>query len=454
MDVKAKRFSVIGLGRSGLEAAKLLVLKGAAVFASDAKGRDEIADVGAELEELGVEVEYGGHSDRVLEAEVIVVSPGVRSDVPILKKASDRNIPIISEVELAYSFLECDIVAVTGTNGKTTTASLMHHILQKGGLKSAVGGNMAPGEPLTALVGRKLDYAVVEVSTFQLETIREFKPHIGVLTNIAPDHLDRHKSFENYKMVKARLFSNQDAEDFAVLNGDDGDVMSLVHAFKSRRLLFSLRPVAGDGVWVEGRDIHFRIEGRTGRVCSTREVRLRGEFNLENSLAATAVSILLGVETETIRQGLREFKGVVHRLEDVGTIAGVRFVNNSMCTNPTAAFRALTAFAEPLILIMGGKDKGFETKLLVEAAARRAKRVVLMGEAAPRLEKEFDSEGYLHYETASTMEDAVQKAFGSSEDGDVVLLSPGFASFDMFENFEERGDAFKKAFDTLVRKSS
>jgi len=453
MDVKGKRFSVVGLGRSGVQAAKLLKGKGARVLASDVKKKSELAGVAHELEKMGVEIEYGGHSGRILEADGIVVSPGVASDLPLLRRAEKEGLPIMSEVELAYSFLSCRIVAVTGTNGKTTTAALIAHVLNKGGVRSAVGGNMAPGEPLSALVGRDLDCAVVEVSTFQLETIREFRPFIGVLTNIAPDHLDRHKSFENYKMLKARLFSNQGAEDYAVLNRDDEDVISLAHSLKSRRLVFSLRQVAEDGVWVAGRDIHFRIEGRSGRVCSTRDVRLRGEFNLENGLAASAACLLLGVKEEMVRQGLSTFKGVVHRLEEVGEVGGVRFVNNSMCTNPTAAFRSLTAFTEPLILIMGGKDKGFETNLMVEAAVRRAKRVILIGESAPRLAKELEREDYAEYERAASMKEAVHKAYTASSSGDIVLLSPGFASFDMFANFEERGDAFKKAFAGLVPRS-
>jgi UDP-N-acetylmuramoylalanine--D-glutamate ligase len=453
MEVKGRKVTVVGLGRSGAQAAKLLLEKDAKVLVSDVKKKSELSRVAGRLEKLGAEMEYGGHTERILDGEIIVVSPGVVPEMPILVKARDAGIPVISEVELAYSFLECSIVGVTGTNGKTTTAALISHILNGGGVRASVGGNMAPGEPLSALVGRKLDIAVVEISTFQLETIREFRPHIGVLTNIAPDHLDRHKSFENYKMLKARLFSNQGSEDYAILNHDDDDVMSLVQTLKSRRLVFSLRRVADDGVWVDGRDVHYRIEGKTGRVCSTREVRLRGEFNLENSLAASAVALLLGLEPEAVRQGLRSFEGVVHRLEEVGEIGNVRFVNNSMCTNPTAAFRSLTAFTEPLILVMGGKDKGFATNLMVEAVARRAKRVMLIGEAAPKLAKELDREGYSRYEIAGSMKEAVQKAYEASSDGDIVLLSPGFASFDMFTSFEDRGDAFKKAFAELARRS-
>jgi UDP-N-acetylmuramoylalanine--D-glutamate ligase len=453
MDVKGKRFSVIGLGRSGLVAAKLLKGKGADVLVSDIKERSELEDVAADLESLGIETEFGGHTGRVLEGDGIVISPGVKPNLPLFSKAVEMGLPIMSEVELAYTFLNCKIIAVTGTNGKTTTASLISHILKNSGLRCAVGGNMAPGEPLSALVGRELDCAVVEVSTFQLETIREFRPFIGVLTNIAPDHLDRHKSFENYKMLKARLFSNQGPEDYAVLNRDDEDVMSLANAFRSRRLVFSLRRVEEDGVWVDGRDIHFRMKGKTGRVCSTRDVRLRGEFNLENSLAASAVCLLMGSRRETIRRSLSTYQGVVHRLEEVGELNGVQFVNNSMCTNPTAAFRSLTAFTGPLILIMGGKDKGFETNLMVEAAVRRAKQVILIGEAARRLAGELRDEGYDRFERADSMEEAVKKAYAASSGGDTVLLSPGFASFDMFANFEERGDAFKKAFAKLKQNS-
>jgi UDP-N-acetylmuramoylalanine--D-glutamate ligase len=454
MDVEGKKISVVGLGRSGIEATRLLARKKARVFVSDSKKKAELKEAAAELEDLGVKAEYGLHSDKILDSEVIVVSPGVRSDLPVLLKAAAKGIAVISEVELAYSFLSCKIIAVTGTNGKTTTAALIHHILDGAGVRSDMGGNMAPGTPLSALVGKKLDFAVVEVSTFQLERIREFRPHVGVLTNIAPDHLDRHASFESYKRLKARLFSNQGPEDFAVLNSDDEDVMSLAGLLAARRVVFSLRRVADDGVWVEGREIQFRLHGETGRICSTSEVRLRGEFNLENSLAASAACILVGVEKEAVHRGLSSFEGVVHRLERVGEIDGVVFVNNSMCTNPTAAFRSLTAFAGPLVIIMGGKDKGFETKLMVEALARRAKQVVLIGEASARLASELAEEGYERYERAESMSDAVKKAYAKAEKGDTVLLSPGFASFDMFKNFEERGDAFKKAYRELESRTA
>ncbi len=446
MDVEGKKVSVVGLGRSGIEATRLLVKKKAKVFVSDSKKKAELKEAAAELEHLGVKAEYGLHSDKILDSEIIVVSPGVRSDLPVLLDAVKKGVVVVSEIELAYWFLGCKVVAVTGTNGKTTTTALINHILDGAGMRSEMGGNMAPGAPLSALVGKKLDFAVVEVSTFQLERIRDFKPYVGVLTNIAPDHLDRHVSFESYKRLKARLFSNQGPGDFAVLNSDDEDVMSLAGSLAARRVVFSLRRVGDDGVWVEGREIHFRLHGTVGRICSTSDVSLRGEFNLENSLAASAACLLVGAEKESVQRGLKSFKGVVHRLETVGEKDGITFVNNSMCTNPTAAFRSLTAFAGPLVIIMGGKDKGFETKLLVEALARRAKHVVLIGEASARIASELDEEGYERYEVAESMNDAVKKARARAERGDTILLSPGFASFDMFRNFEDRGDAFKEAY--------
>lgn len=453
MDVRGRKFSVIGLGRSGVAAVKLLVERGAHVFASDLKSRSELEGVAEELEGLGVVLEYGAHSERLLQSECVVVSPGVRPDIPILVKVTEIGIPVISEVEIAYCFLECPVVAVTGTNGKTTTAALIDHILRKAGLRSAVGGNVAPGVPLSGLVGGSLDFAVVEISTFQLETIRNFRPYVGVLTNITPDHLDRHRSFEEYRKLKARLFSNQSSEDYSVLNADDEEVMYLADSIGSRRVLFSIRGVVDDGVWVDGRDIRFRISENSGRICSTSEVRLRGEFNLENSLAACAACLLLDVKGETIALGLSSFEGVVHRLEEIGRIGEVVFVNNSMCTNPSAAFRTLTAFREPLVLIVGGKDKGFDTRLLTEAIARRAKHAVLIGEAAQRLSEELGEEGYTSYEIAHSMKEAVKKAYGVASRGDTILLSPGFASFDMFRNFEERGDAFREAFAQLKSES-
>jgi UDP-N-acetylmuramoylalanine--D-glutamate ligase len=452
MDVKGRSFSVVGLGRSGVAAVKLLAGKGAKVFASDQKARSEVESA-VELERLGVMMEFGGNSERILASDQIVVSPGVRSDLPVLDAARKRGKPVISEIELAYGFLDCPVIAVTGTNGKTTTCALINHVLQKGGVRSAVGGNMAPGLPLSSLVGSKLDFAVVEVSTFQLETIDKFKPYVGVITNIAPDHLDRHKSFGEYKNLKARLFSNQTSDDYSVLNADDDDVMDATKAVRSRKILYSMRGVVEDGVWVEGRDIRFRISEEHGRVCSISDITLRGEFNVENSLAAAAACIIAGVRSDAVADGLSSFRGVVHRLEDIGELKGIRFVNNSMCTNPTAAYRSLTAFSEPVVLIMGGKDKGFDTRLLTELASRKAKRVVLIGESSDRLSAELKAAKYEQYEVASSMKDAVKRAYAASSSGDVILLSPGFASFDMFKNFEDRGNAFKEAFAELKSQS-
>lgn len=453
MDVKGRKFSIIGLGRSGVAAARLLMRKGAEVFASDVRERSELTAVADELERLGVQLEFGRHSERILESESIVVSPGVPSDTPVLKQAKEKGKVVISEVELAYSFLECPMVAVTGTNGKTTTAALINHVLEREGLRTALGGNVAPGIPMSGLVGRPLDFAVVEVSTFQLETIDRFRPHVGVLTNIAPDHLDRHGSFEEYKRLKARLFSNQTDQDFSVLNADDENVMDATEAVRSRRVFFSISGRVDDGVWVAEGDIRFRILERSGRICSSSEIALKGEFNLENSLAASAACLLLGVEKETIAEALASFKGVIHRLEEIGEIRGITFVNNSMCTNPTAASKSLAAFSEPLVLIMGGKDKGFDTDLLIKSVVEKTKHVVLIGEVAKRLSKELEVAGFSRYESASSMSDAFNKAYAASTSGDTILLSPGFASFDMFKNFEERGFAFKEAFAQLKSKS-
>ena len=453
MDVKGRKFSVIGLGRSGVAAARLLVKKGAEVFASDMKERSELLAVADELEQLGVGLEFGRHSERILESERIVVSPGVRSDIPLLMEAKEKGRPVISEVELAYSFLECPMIAVTGTNGKTTTAALINHILEMGGFRTALGGNIAPGVPMSGLVDRSLDFAVVEVSTFQLETIDKFRPHVGVLTNIAPDHLDRHGSFEEYKKLKARLFSNQTAQDYSVLNADDEEVMDATEAVRSRRDFFSRSGAVDDGVWVAEGDIRFQISKRSGRICSRSEIALKGEFNLENSLAASAASLLLGAGEKTIAEALASFRGVVHRLEEIGEIRGITFVNNSMCTNPTAAALSLEAFSEPLVLIVGGKDKGFCADPLIKGVVEKAKYVVLIGEVTKKLSKELEVAGFRRYESASSMSDALNKAYAASTSGDTILLSPGFASFDMFKNFEERGFAFKEAFAQLKSKS-
>ncbi|MFH1684176.1 MAG: UDP-N-acetylmuramoyl-L-alanine--D-glutamate ligase [Candidatus Margulisiibacteriota bacterium] len=424
---EGKNITVFGLARSGLAAARRLALLGAKVMVSEVKPASEIdPKIIKELQKLKINLELGGHSLKAIEsADLIVVSPGIHLDIPVLEEAKGKGIPIVSEIELAYKLLKKPIIAVTGTNGKTTTTTLIGELLKAGGKKVAVAGNI--GAPLVEVDDSDLDYIVAEISSYQLETISEFKPWISVILNIQPDHLERHGSMEEYIRQKSRIFMNQNGDDYLVYNQDDPAVVKMVAGSKCQVAGFSKNSLEVIGL-------------------DPVEINIPGRHNLENSLAAANVADICGVDRAAVAEVLRTFPGVEHRIEFVSSTDGVDFYNDSKATNPDSTLVALETFSgRGLILILGGRDKGVALDALSKKVKQGVKAVILIGEATERFKQALEKSGYTDIHLASTMQEAVQASLRLANRDDIVLLSPACASFDMFKNFEERGRVFKEA---------
>ena len=454
-----KRVLVVGLARSGVAASQFCAQRGAIVTATDAKNEAELGDVPGQLRQAGVALALGGHAGvNVASHELLVVSPGVPVNAPMLAEARALRIPVWSEIELAWRFLRGKLVAITGSNGKTTTASLVAHILRTAGIPTLIGGNI--GTPLVSLVGSSSEdtVTVAEVSSFQLETIDAFRPEIGALLNLTPDHLDRHASFEDYAAAKMRLFENQSEDDAAVLNADDPEVARRA-PFGPRVFWFSRKKRVSSGAFVLDESIIFRMDGEESELARRADINLPGEHNVENVLAASATSYLTGVPVEAIAAGVRSFPGVEHRLEFVADLDGVLFYNDSKATNVDAALKAIEAFREPektsdtgrLLIILGGKDKGAPYTPLREPLAARARMILLIGAATEKIAR--DLEGVAPIERAGTLDRAVKIAASAARVGDVVLLAPACASFDQFENYEQRGRVFKQLVGQMAQHS-
>ena len=427
---------VVGMARSGLAVSRLLRDKGIEVFATDAQ-RDP--PLRPDFEGEGIECETGHHSvERFENADEIVVSPGVPLDIDPLLAGRRRGIPVVSELEVAARYLQGDVVALTGSNGKTTTTALVGHILASGSRPVQVGGNI--GTPASALVAssRVETINVIEVSSFQLDGIQRFRPHVAVLLNIAPDHMDRYENFEAYRRSKFRVFANQNEDDYAVINRDDENVFPLPASVRSRHLEFSRRACAGSGASV--RDGQLIVGGMP--VMPVADVPLRGAHNVENVLAGLLVAGIHGVSAAEAARAVESFRPVEHRLEPVATVEGVEYVNDSKATNVDSAVKALDSFSEPIVVILGGKDKGVPLEPLVEAMKGKVRQAVLIGASASHFEKAIG--GAVPCRRAGSMSEAVEAAAGAARTGDVVLLSPACASFDMYRNYEERGDDFKR----------
>jgi UDP-N-acetylmuramoylalanine--D-glutamate ligase len=447
MELKDKRVLVVGLGKSGVASALFLKAHGARVTVSDTKSGDELRNEIPSLLDHGITVETGGHGERTFRGQdLIVVSPGVPVDAPLLVQARALGEAVIGEIELAARFLPGPIVAITGSNGKTTTTTLTGEILAAGGLPTLVGGNI--GTPAISLAERaKRETAIVlEVSSFQLETIQTFHPKVSVVLNVTPDHLDRHRTFEAYVDAKARIFENQRGDDFVVLNEDDPTCVTMAARTRAQVFWFSRQKEVKQGAWVREGNILFR-DGRELHKNAQREVMLvseiplKGAHNLENVLAAVCAGALMGCAAEKIRQAVRDFKAVEHRLEFVATIRGVDYYNDSKATNVDATIKALESFAANIHLILGGKDKGSDYSVLNDLLRQRVKRVYTIGAAAGKIESQIKGVEVVH---AETLENALRKANAVAEPGDVVLLAPACASFDQFKNYEQRGQVFKE----------
>jgi UDP-N-acetylmuramoylalanine--D-glutamate ligase len=453
MELKNKRVLVVGLGRSGAAAALFLQDHGARVTVSDTKSEAQLQKEIAALLDRGISLETGRHSERTFrDQDLIVVSPGVPADQPELQHARAMGIPVIGEVELACRFLQGRIIAITGSNGKTTTTTLVGEILSKSGKKTLVGGNI--GTPVISLAGESSPehLLVLEISSFQLETIQQFRPWIAAILNITPDHLDRHRTFEAYVNAKARIFENQQGGDFAVLNADDPTCSELKNKSKGALYWFSRKQRVENGTCVNNDQIVFITSGLETPVLPVSDIQLKGAHNLENVLASVCVAMLAGCAPQQVRAAVAEFTGVEHRLEPVANVNGVAYYNDSKATNVDATIKALESFPGKIHIILGGKDKGSDYTVLVPLLRERAKAAYLIGAAAEKIASQI--QGATRIVSSGTLDRAVRQASEAAVSGDIVLLAPACASFDQFENYEQRGRVFKNLVQALAAKSA
>jgi len=452
IELRNKRVLVVGLARTGIATALFCAARGAHVTATDTRAGKELGDPVAVLQKAGVALELGGHrQELILDADLIIPSPGVPADAPLLQFARSKGVTIWSEIELAYRFLKGRLIGITGSNGKTTTTSLIEHILRSAGFSTILAGNI--GTPLISCVEKSSEktVAVAELSSFQLELIEKLRPNISVFLNLTPDHLDRHHTLESYGAAKARIFQNQGESDSAVLNADDPGTTPYAPA-KPQVFWFSRKQRVAQGAFVKESEILFRREGTEEAILKLADIPLAGAHNVENVLAAVAATKLAGAESAAIAKGVRSFAGVEHRLEFVAEIGGVRFYNDSKATNVDATLKAIDAFPGRILIILGGKDKGSDYTVLQARLRERAILALLIGVAADKIEKQIA--GSVAIEQAGTLERAVETAAHAARAGDVVLLAPACASFDQFQNYEHRGRVFKELVHQLERQAA
>lgn len=446
MELKEKKVLVVGMGVTGTSLARFLTGRGAVVTVTDRAPARELTAQLESVRDLNLHLALGGHDvETFVTSDLIVLSPGVSHDMPPIDQARKKGIRIIGEIELASAFIQAPVVAVTGTNGKTTTTALLGDMLKQSGLRVFVGGNI--GRPLIDYVAEDMtaDIVVAEVSSFQLDTIDAFRPAVGVLLNITEDHLDRYAGFDAYAASKFRLFENQRASDTAVLNGGDPVVRNRSQAVRAEKLFFNTQMASENGAVIEDGHLLFKLAetDRSVEALDISGVRLKGKHNLENIAAASLAAVAAGATMAGIQTAISRFQGLDHRMARVATVDGVQYYNDSKATNVDAVARAIESFHEPLVLIMGGRDKGGDFTVLTGLIKQHVKQLVLMGEAKNLIAGALENAAPV--KMAADMEDAVQRAREAAVAGDVVMLSPGCASFDMYDNYADRGRHFCQA---------
>ena len=454
MDLTNKRITVVGLGITGEAVARFLIKRDAIVTVTDSGAGDQVKEAAEKLKTMGVMIELGGHSPQLFnDTELIILSPGVPHTLKHFNDARKRGIPVLGEIELASRFISEPIIAVTGTNGKTTATTLLGEMLMKSGKETFVGGNI--GNPLIGYVDseQKADCLVVELSSFQLDTIEHFRPDVAVLLNITDDHMDRYPNFEAYADSKARIFENQTSDDIAVLNGLDHVIDKISSRIKSKKLFFYQKDKASvrstnyavieKSSFLSKPSISVHLENSEIWIPDLSGFKPAGMHNLENASAGILAALAAGATKEGINSALNNFTGLAHRLEKVATINGVDFINDSKATNTDAAAKAMETFDQPQIVIMGGRDKDSDFQSLRHVVRKHVKHMILMGESAEKINGILSD--IVDTEFAISMKDAVIKAFKAAAPGDVVLLVPGCASFDMYANYKERGEDFRHA---------
>ncbi|MEW6088241.1 MAG: UDP-N-acetylmuramoyl-L-alanine--D-glutamate ligase [bacterium] len=444
MNLKNKKVSVLGSARTGLDSALFLKKKGASVFLSEKKPGRLWVKTRNILESEGIETEAGWHTDKVLKGtDFIVVSPGIPLNIPVLVKAGELNIPVISEIELAYVFCPCPIIAVGGTNGKTTTTTLLGKVFKKAGVPVVVAGNIG-----TTFISQIKNLtpghiAVLEISSFQLEGIENFRPKVSITLNLTPDHLDRYLSMEDYEASKQRIFLNQGEKDYTILNFDDKIIKTWAGKTKAKVLYFSTKREVPAGSYLEGNDIIFSFNSSREKICFRSDIKLLGEHNISNVLAVITACKISNIANSVIKNTIKSFMGLKHRIEFVREIEGVKFYNDSKGTTVDSVVKAIESFNKPVILIAGGQDKNLDFTILKNLAKTKVKFLILIGEAKGKIRRALN--GAVKIYESDTLENAVKNAKKFAGSGDIVLLSPGCASFDMFKDYEDRGNKFKKA---------
>ena len=450
MDFRGKKVTILGLGREGKALARYLSQEGAEVTVSDIKSEEDLRERKEELAGLPLRFLLGGHPPEILESETILVSPGVPLEIPILAEAGQQGIPLESETRLFFARCPAPIIGITGSSGKTTTTALVGEMLRTEGFGTFVGGNI--GRPLIDRLEEitPQDKVVLELSSFQLELMTQ-SPHIAAVLNITPNHLDRHPSMSAYIKAKANIVRYQREEDWAVLNGDDPIARTLAGKCPGQVAIFGWKEV--EGAFLQGQDILIRLGGREQRVCRLDDIKLRGKHNIYNVMAASLVAHLAGANPQAMRFAIRHFTGIEHRLELVRELRGVHYYNDSIATSPERTVAALSSFAEPILLLAGGRDKGLPIDRMAELIRQKVRYLVLFGEAAAKIEGAVLEKGPQsprpEITHAASMEEAVEVAAGRARRGEVVLLAPGCTSFDMYRDFAARGEHFKELVNRL-----
>ncbi len=443
LEIRNKKISIIGAVRSGIGAARLAKQLGAIPFVSDSGSEEKLKSSIDILKNEGIDFEIGKHSDKVFNCDFIVVSPGVPSDSEVIKKARTGKLKIISELEFASSFCKGNIIGITGTNGKTTTTSLCGYLFNECGKKTYTAGNIGQAFSEVANTVKENEFVSLEISSFQLDLIENFKPKAAMILNITPDHLNRYEnSVEKYAESKLRIFENQNADDFLILNKDSDLLNQYFKKAESNIFFFSTNKKVSNGCYLEKYEVRFVKNNETEFSCKVSDINIKGEHNIQNAMAVIIAAKIFNLNNEKIIEALKSFKGVEHRLELVREIGGVKFINDSKATNADSVAVALKSFDEPIFLILGGQDKGNDYSMIEDLVIKKVKKIYAIGSSAEKVFKYFHSK--VKTEIKKDFNDVVNASLSEAVKGDVVLLSPACASFDMFDNYEHRGKVFKE----------
>lgn len=442
LEVKNKKISIIGAVRSGLGAAKLAKQLGAIPFVSDAGSEEKLKASIEVLQNENIDYEIGKHSEKVFDCDLMVISPGVPSDAEVIKKAKSKNIKTISELEFASSFCKGNVIGITGTNGKTTTTSLCDYLFNECGKKSYAAGNIGLAFSEVATTVKENEFVSLEISSFQLDLIDEFKPKVAMILNITPDHLNRYEnSVEKYALSKLRVYENQNENDFLIISKDSELLNHYFKKPKSNIFFFSTSKKVSNGCYLENDEVRFVKNDITEFACKVSDIFIKGEHNIQNAMAVIIAAKIFDLDNEKILEALRSFKGVEHRLELVREIEGIKFINDSKATNVDSVIVALKSFTEPIFLILGGQDKGNDYSMIEDLVVGKVKKIYAIGSSAEKVFNYFHK--IVKTEIKKDFDEVINASLSEAREGDVVLLSPACASFDMFDNYEHRGKVFK-----------